>query len=255
MAYKIIIIDDEKEISNGFAKYFPWEELGYSVAGQFTDAASALSFLEHDTVDLVVSDILMPDMTGLDLTRAIAQYPEETRPRIVLFSAYDKFEYAQEAIDLGCIKYILKTVCYDELISIFADLKNRLQKPGKVREESAGGAEDDYIVAAMKRYTEGHLVDANLMGAARSTHISASYASRYFKQKAGMNYMTYVQKCKMEYAAALLRDSHHQIGQISEMVGYSNAFNFSRSFRAWFGRSPREYRNLFASPKNKADRG
>ena len=58
MAYQIIIIDDEKEISTGFAQFFPWANLGFFVAGQFTGAKAALEFIKSNPVDMIVSDII-----------------------------------------------------------------------------------------------------------------------------------------------------------------------------------------------------
>ena len=71
MEYRIVILDDEKEISGGFAMFFPWKSLGFSVAAQFTDAQNALEFLKQEEVDVLISDVRMPGMDGIETTKII----------------------------------------------------------------------------------------------------------------------------------------------------------------------------------------
>ncbi len=75
MAYRIIIIDDEKEISGGFAMFFPWKMLGYTVAGQFETPPAALDFLWKNEVDVVCLDVKMPGMDGLAMAEEIRSMP------------------------------------------------------------------------------------------------------------------------------------------------------------------------------------
>ena len=69
--YRLIIIDDEKEISQGFAQFFPWASLGFEVAGTFARAKEAIAFLENEAVDVIVSDVRMPGVTGLEMAEQI----------------------------------------------------------------------------------------------------------------------------------------------------------------------------------------
>lgn len=85
LAYRLAIIDDEKEISNGFAKFFPWNQLGFSVAGQFLSGKGMLEFLKENEVDIIVSDVLMPGMTGIEMAKEISSMNLGYKPKIVFF--------------------------------------------------------------------------------------------------------------------------------------------------------------------------
>ncbi len=240
MAYQIIIIDDEKEISTGFAQFFPWANLGFFVAGQFTGAKAALEFIKSNPVDMIVSDIIMPGMTGIDLARELSTMTLEPQPLVILFSAHSEFEYARQALKYKCTDYVLKTTEYEELIQIFSRLKEQLDE-----RNSAAVANDNFedkVITEIKEYVKQNPASANLEEAASRVYLSASYVSRYFKQKTDMNFSDYVTAYKMQLASELLTDLQYKIYEISTMSGYANPVNFTRSFKKHYGISPREYR-------------
>jgi YesN/AraC family two-component response regulator len=239
MPYRVVIVDDEKEISNGFARFFPWKDLGFTVTGQFAGAKSALQFIMNNPVDLVVSDVIMLGMTGIELAHELASAKFKPQPLVILFSAHDEFEYAREAIRCRCADYVLKSTEYEELIRIFRGFKERLDREKGTKEEK----EEDKIIATIKDYIRQNPAEANLDDAAASVFLSPAYASRYFRQKTSINFSEYVLKVKMEQAAALLSSLKYKIYDISYRLGYTNPENFARSFRKFYHVSPKEYRH------------
>jgi len=193
MAYRIIIIDDEKEISTGFAQFFPWANLGFSVAGQFTDAGAALEYLRRNPVDVVISDVIMPGMTGIDLARELSTMTLTPQPLIILFSAHNEFEYARQALKYKCTDYILKSTDYDELLQIFQRIKEQLDADSFVPETDKD-AETDRIINEIKEYIRENPSSANLEAAAARVYMSPSYVSRYFKQKTKSNLKIFAKK-------------------------------------------------------------
>jgi YesN/AraC family two-component response regulator len=238
LSYRLVVIDDEKEISNGFAQFFPWKDLGFTVAGQFSGAGSALQFIKENPVDVVVSDVIMPGMSGIDLARELAETRLEPQPLVVLFSAYDKFEYAQEALRCHCSDYILKSAGYEELIKIFSRLKEQIDRERKILPP----ADDDKIIASIKEYVRRNPACADLETASSLVYLSPAYVSRYFKLKTSMSFSDYLMKARMELAGSLLPDLQYKIYDVSFKVGYTNPENFTRSFKKFFGVSPKEYR-------------
>jgi YesN/AraC family two-component response regulator len=238
LPYRVVIIDDEKEISNGFARFFPWKDLGFTVTRQFAGAKSALQFIMNNQVDLVVSDVIMPGMTGIDLARELGATKFDPQPLIILFSAHDEFEYARDAIRYRCADYVLKSTEYEELIRIFRGFKERLDRERGIKEER----EEDKIIVSIKDYVKQNPVEANLDAAAASVFLSPAYVSRYFRQKTSINFSKYLLKVKMEQAAVLLSDLKYKIYDISDRLGYTNPENFARSFRKFYHMSPKEYR-------------
>ena len=242
MAYRLVIIDDEKEISSGFAKFFPWGQLGYTVEGHFQNAFSTLEFLKTNVVDVIVSDVLMPGMTGIELAKEISMM-KINKPKIIFFSAYDKFTYAQEAIKYGASQYILKSTPYDELIEVFTKLKEELDEEANIRKiDPQLSEEDDKILRIIKDYIAKHMDDVNLDVLAERVYMSPPYVSRYFKAKTGVNFRDYLIEMRMKKAEALLEDLQYNIGEVSLMVGYTNPFNFTRMFKKRNGVTPKDYR-------------
>lgn len=104
---KILIVDDEQIMREGLRLTIDWEKYGLSVIGVASNGEKALRLCETETPDLVITDIRMPVMDGLELTKElVARYP---RIKIIILSAYDDFKYAQKAITYGASEYLLKS--------------------------------------------------------------------------------------------------------------------------------------------------
>lgn len=251
MSYKLIIVDDEKEISSGFAQFFPWGSLGFEVAAQFADAQTAFDYLKKNPVDVVVSDIIMPGITGLELAKMISETEFPVQPHVILFSAYDNFDFARKALRYKCTEYILKSSEYDELMEIFTRLKQTMDQERESGASEPDGGQDvilpgsaynDKIISAIIKYIMEEPATADLEGAAAVVYMSTAYISRYFKQKTGFNFSDYLLSRKMQLAAELLMDLQYKIYEISDQLGYKNPANFTRSFKRIYRISPKDYR-------------
>ncbi|MEZ3506391.1 MAG: response regulator [Lachnospiraceae bacterium] len=124
--YRILLVDDEEEVRKGIIRKMEWERLGFEMAGDAENGEEALEKVEQLQPDVVLTDIRMPYMDGLTLAKRIRQkYPSI---RILIFSGYDDFEYAQQAIKLNVTEYILKPVNMEELSEILARVKENLDE-------------------------------------------------------------------------------------------------------------------------------
>ena len=111
--YSIIIIDDEEFITASLSKYITKHHPSYLVKGTFTDAERALVFLQENPVDVIITDILMSNMNGLELIKRVRKLlPEVT---ILFISGYSEFEYAKTACSYNVKNYLLKPIDYQEL--------------------------------------------------------------------------------------------------------------------------------------------
>lgn len=247
--YNLLVADDEYEIRTGLCTYFPWNEVGFEVVGQAENGMQALEFLQRNEVHVLLCDIRMPVMTGIDLAREL--HRRKSRTRVIFLSGYREFEYAQTALSLGVKSYIVKSTKTNELMNVFRSLRDELDMEyGKIqppdRMAAADAAEDggyyDRIISIIKQYVEEHYMDAELENAAALVHMNQNYVSRLFKQKTGQNFSDYVLACKMKKAVELLKDPRNRTYEVSEMLGYSNVKNFTRAFRNYYGRSPRAFR-------------
>lgn len=124
--YKVMLVDDEDEVRQAIERRVNWEEIGFKVVASAENGEEALEKAEKYQPDVVMSDIHMPFMDGLTFCRKLKEQLPGTR--IIIFSGYDEFEYAKEAIRLEAEEYILKPIDAEELKKIFLRIKDRLDE-------------------------------------------------------------------------------------------------------------------------------
>lgn len=124
--YKIIIVDDEEEIRLGVRKKINWEEYGYEVVGDAENGQEALELAEKLKPDVIMTDIKMPFLDGLQLAKKVGEIIPSTK--IIIFSGSDDLEYAHKAIKLNVAQYVLKPINSVELIEVLVSLKEKLDK-------------------------------------------------------------------------------------------------------------------------------
>lgn len=237
--YKMLIVDDEQEIRNGYSKYFPWEQLGFEIVGTAEDGQKALEFMNKLPVDVVLCDIVMPNISGIELAGKIKELGLETK--VMVLSGYSDFEYARKAFANGAFDYVLKSDKHQVLVKALEKLKKQLDD-----EIILPVAVEDYeLVDRIKKYILEHYKTVTLYDAAEYVCLSTSYISRLFKDKTGMNFYAYVLKIKLEQAKRLLENPKTKIYDIADNIGYSNSKNFNRIFKKMVGMNPTDYRNHF----------
>ncbi len=124
--YTVLLVDDEEEVVQVIMKKINWEGLGFSVIGYANNGVKALEMVEEYQPDIVMTDIKMPYMDGMELANRIkAEFPAT---RILIFTGFDEFEYAKEAVHLEVEEYILKPVNSVELTNVFTQMKIKMDQ-------------------------------------------------------------------------------------------------------------------------------
>lgn len=124
--YRIMLVDDEEEVRTSIIKKIDWHSVGFDVVGDAENGEDALEKIEILEPDVIITDIRMPYMDGLKLTEKLHQrFPSI---KVIIFSGFDDFEYAKEAIRQGVIEYILKPVNSEEMTAILRKVKENLDK-------------------------------------------------------------------------------------------------------------------------------
>lgn len=249
MMYKVLIVDDEYEIRKGISNYFPWAETGFEVIGEAENGREALKIIQKNHVDVVLCDIKMPVMTGIQLAQIL--YEQHGNIKIIFLSAYKDFDYAKKALIFGVKDYIVKPTKYKDLLNVFVKIKSELDKEEVVQEQDRTVKDTmiddtsyhDKMIITIKNMTKSNYQNATLQHVAEKVNMSSSYLSKYFKIKTGENFSDYLLKIKMEKARELLMDIQYKTYEVSELVGYTNPKNFTRAFKKYFGQSPRNFRN------------
>jgi len=111
--YKLLIVDDEALVRDAIKEQMNWEQLGFECIGDCEDGLEALEFIKHNKPDVVLTDIGMPFMNGIELTRELAL--NEPKVKVIILTGYDDFDFAQQALKLQAADYILKPVTSAEL--------------------------------------------------------------------------------------------------------------------------------------------
>lgn len=192
--YKLIIIDDEEKIASGMAQLFPWQNIGFEVVQVFTSARKALQYIAENPVDVVLTDIEMPDMNGLELSHRLMEYPNIQK---IFFSSYSNYEYFRAALQNGVADYLMKPVAYSALLECFEKVKARLDARSAVQ-ETAPKAYYDQIVYDVQQYLKDNYRTATLEEAAAKVSLSPAYLSRVFKEKSGTSFSELLLKTRME---------------------------------------------------------
>ena len=124
--YRVLLVDDEEDIREGISRKMDWLGLGFSLVGEAANGQDALELAESLRPDVILTDIKMPFMDGLELCRILTD--RLPAARFVVFSGFDAFEYAKQAIQMNVVEYILKPINADELSAVLRRLKNQLDR-------------------------------------------------------------------------------------------------------------------------------
>ncbi len=233
----VILADDEEHIINRLKSQIRWEEWGLELLGTATDGRELLEQIERQHPQIVITDIVMPVMTGLD----VADRVKKIHPKIhfILTSAYADFAYARTAMQLGLDDLLPKPI-------IRSELKNALKKAvmelgGQDLQKEEG--ENSQTIRMVKDYVQMHYEEKlSLEYVAEKVYLSASYLSRLFRQETGENFKDYLIRIRIDAAKKMLKEECLNINQIADATGFANSKYFSRVFREETGQTPSEYR-------------
>ena len=235
-----MLVDDEPLVLEGYRKLFDWEKHGYQVVCEASDGMTAVSLAHGHQPDIILMDINVPLLSGLDAIGAIRQkLPDAV---FIIISGYDNFEYAQQAIRLGVVEYMLKPVKFDALEETLNHIRHEL-----IKKRSSGIKQDK--IADEKRihkiisYLHDHITEAiSLKMLADEFFLHPSYISQLFKQETGLNYHDYLMHLRVDSAKRLLSTTDLSILQITEMTGFQNYRGFSQVFKRLEKITPSKYR-------------
>ena len=146
--YELLLVDDEEMSRNSLATYFPWGDYGFHICGQVSNGKEALDFMDSHVVHVVLTDISMPIMDGVQLAERLRAREEEP-PCVVFLSAYNDFQYAQNAIRYGVRFYILKPSDFDEIKETFSKIREELDEKYHIEEPLAPVNDEDEIICQL----------------------------------------------------------------------------------------------------------
>lgn len=236
---KILIIDDEPKIRNGLSNLLTRRE-GWEVAGAYENAADALKYLAVNQVDVMITDIKMPEISGLELIARIRERDKKTA--IIILSGYSNFQFAQRAIELGVSRYLTKPTNPRELICVLEETEKKLG--GKQEKEKDSGKIPNLFVQKAADYIKlNYSEKISIKEIADQLYLSPNYLSELFKKHTGKTISEYLTDYRLEKACQLLDHAEYRVGDVSRMVGIHDGRYFSNMFKKKYGMTPTEYRN------------
>lgn len=239
---RIMIIDDEPKIRNGLFKIIHKNYDDFVDIVSFSNAILALEYLESKPVDLIICDIKMPRMNGLEMIEKLRK--ENISAEIIILSGYSSFEYAQKAIELKVRKYMTKPTDIKILFKEIDDIIVELELEIDDEENVANKLSSNLIVSKCIEFIENNYSEKlTLKFISEELYVSPNYLCRLFKKEMNINLFDYIHKFRMEKAKVLLDDLSYKIFEIATIVGYSDTKYFSSLFKKMYNCTPIEYRN------------
>lgn len=232
---KVLIADDERIALKMLKKLINWEELGLTCVGCAENGKELFQMILDQKPDLVVTDILMPGYTGLEIIAKTLEAGLE--PRFLITSAYANFEYARTAMRLGVEDFLAKPVEKEELNGSLARIIRKIDDTG------GQGSSVSCIIRTAKTYIDEHYSQKiSLEDVAGHAYISPNYLSSLFKKEMGINFIEYVTEVRLREAKKLLDDVKYSMVDVAQMVGYKDVGHFCNVFLKKYGISPTAYR-------------
>lgn len=245
MIIRTLIIEDEKLTRDFLTKLIPVINPQFQILGSVNNGKEALHLLENLNVDLVITDICMPQMNGIQISALIKEkYPSVS---VIFISGYSEFEFAQQALRNGVFEYLLKPINNDEL----AQTLDRVSKViGSSRPKNDISTKPETILSdkkvinlAVEYISQNYSRQISLADTAAYCGVSPSYLSSLFHSEMGESYTEHLTRLRMEEAARCLeRMPKMYISQIAESVGYASEKHFFKVFKKYFKMTPSEYR-------------
>ena len=158
---KLLIIDDESIIRNGLQQYINWNSLGIEQVQTAADGKAALDIIEHLEPHIILSDIKMPTMDGIELIKTL--HEKSIKSKVIFMSAYSDFAYTQQAIHFGAFDYILKPIEEDKLIDIVKKCIAEIQQKQTEAERFQKNQEEHLkTLLLMHIYNNGKIVETDM---------------------------------------------------------------------------------------------
>lgn len=239
--YDILICDDEPTIRNGLRNLIESSGMKLNVAGTASNGFEASRLIKEIKPEVVLIDINMPGLTGLDVMRDVSVHAPFTK--FIIISGYDEFQYAQQAIQLKAFDYLLKPIDKKNLFVVIEKACNcAVKEKNSCHYPAAENSNitDETIDYIYKNYKDSEL---SLCKISKELHVSESYLTRIIKKKTNMSFSELLTKLRMEEAISLiLSDLTISSLNISEKTGYKSQHYFCKVFKSYTGMTPTEYR-------------
>ena len=241
---KIMIVDDEPKIRRGM-KTLLEEQDGFEVIGIYDNAMSSLLDMAEKQPNVLITDIKMPEYSGLDLIEKIRE--KDKNLYIIILSGYGSFKYAQRAIRSGVYRYLTKPNNPRELISVLREIELKIEGINRTvskSEENESVEVGNLLIRKALDYIELHYAEKiGLKTLSDALYISPNYFSDLFRRHMKVKFSDFLIEYRLKKACILLKKPEYKVSEIAEMVGFRDSTYFSTVFKKTYNLTPLEYKN------------
>lgn len=240
--YCVMLVDDEPRSLEGMTLLIDWEAEGFRICAQCANGRQALALLPTAQPDLIVTDLYMPEMGGLDLMKAARQ--AGYTGQFMILSGHPEFSLAREAMSLGVAGYLLKPPDAQEAADTLREVRQALlvrqsmQPPSEAEPEAS-------LAARIHEYIAAHFAqDISLGSMGQALNHNPAYLGRLFQREMGENFRPWLHAYRLDRAAERLRSEAISAYVIAGEVGYLKYAYFLEKFKQRFGMTPERYRKI-----------
>lgn len=243
---KVLVVEDEELIRRGIVLAVDWAALGCVVVGEAANGEEGLEAVERLAPSLIITDLKMPRMDGIEMLRRLRE--RGSRAYVIILTAYDSFEYAQSALRLGAVDFLLKPFHDGDLENAVLNVQKRVAAEGETEEPALialkKGDKSRYVLEAMD-YIGEHYADSGISVGSIAAHlgISEGHLSHTFKKETDYTILNYLTRYRIRKSMELLREGRMKVYEVAERVGYRDITHFSSTFKKVVGISPSEYQD------------
>lgn len=244
---KVLVVEDEEMIRKGIVLAVDWAALDCVVVGEAANGLQALEAVERYDPSLIITDLKMPQMDGLEMLKRLRE--KGNQAYVIILTAYDSFAYAQTALRLGAVDFLLKPFHDGDLEQAVTALRRRMEHTGGKEQPLPlpglkKGDKSKYVLKAMD-YIGEHYNDPSISVGTIAEHLGLSegHLSHTFKKETDYTLLNYLTRYRIHKAMELLRDCRLKVYEVAEQVGYRDITHFSATFKKLVGMSPSEYQD------------
>lgn len=240
--FNVLLAEDEPLLLHSLERHIQNLDLGFRVVCKASNGQEAWELVNKNEIHLVITDIIMPVMSGLDLLERISRHIPNTA--VVIISGHADFEFAQQSIREGALDYILKPITKDKIESMLMKAKFKLSQHYQlIEDESLSGPTAEKTMEHVRDYIRNNYAQQiDLSSIASNLGISSAYLTKLFSKYEKCSPIKYLTDLRIAEAKHLLFNTELTIKEVGEKVGYPNQFYFSRVFRKMNSLSPSEFR-------------
>ena len=244
--YKVVLVEDEDLIRRGLKFKMDWTSVGCVVVGEATSGEEGLKVIEKENPDIVITDIRMQGMSGLEMLEKCSN----KKPHAIIISGHADFKHAQDAIHLGVVEYLLKPIDFEELkASILRITEKVYQSESEKHQEridnakalplpDASGIRNEYARKMLDYIAENYAEKISITDLSEEYDVSSTHLNAKFKAETGYTFHDFLNYYRISKAVELQKEGKLKMYEIAEKVGISDYKYFNKVYKKYVGYAP-----------------